>query len=272
MDGSDLARPLPFAALAGCVGLIAFSLAAPVTFAADREGRGGSRISREADSLDRLPLKFRESASAGTSGSPSRSLRQVSAEQPEGETIPLPPRRANAGGTRGASVEEEYDEALNSDGGLRRSARASPTKTISTVFSSLALVLGVFLFLVWLVKRAHPKSAAILPRDVVEVFGRAPITPRQSVHVVRFGSKVLLLAVSPTGIESLAEVDEPAEAERLIGLCQQAQPSSVTNSFRQILAQISNESAARGFVESQPVPSRDAQRSASRRAAGAEHG
>ncbi|MBM4004082.1 MAG: FliO/MopB family protein [Planctomycetes bacterium] len=272
MEKSDRARQQWIATLAGCAGLLALLLSARQAIAADREGRGGSRVSREADSLERLPLKFRGSAAAQSHGSPDRSVRQVSAEQPLDDGIPLPPRRSSSGGTKRYAGGEGTDAAASGGAGPQRSVRSSSAKAITTIFSSLALVIGVFLFLVWLVKRTHPKATAMLPRDVVEVFGRASITPRQSVHVVRFGSKILLLSVSPTGIQSLAEVDEPAEAERLIGLCQQAQPTSVTSSFRQILAQISNESTARGFVENTPASSRDAQRPANRRAAGAEHG
>ncbi len=151
---------------------------------------------------------------------------------PESQTpLPLPRRR---------SVRSPGDSLT---------AHPSATRTLTSMLGSLGIVLGLFAILVWFVKRSAPRTAVLLPKEVVEVFGRATVSPRQSVHVVRFGSKVLLLSVSPNGVEALSEITEPTEVERLVGICRQVQPDSVTNSFRQILSQLSSEPARPGFVE-----------------------
>jgi hypothetical protein len=43
--------------------------------------------------------------------------------------------------------------------------------------------------------------------------------------------------VTPHGAETLTEVTDVTEVDRLAGLCQQQRPGSVTASFRHVLAQ-----------------------------------
>lgn len=106
-----------------------------------------------------------------------------------------------------------------------------------TVGSSLAVVLGLFLAVACLLRRAAPKGLAPLPQEVVEVLGRAPLAGRQQMHLLRCGRKLLLVSVTPAGAETLTEITDPAEVDRLAGLCQQARPGSTTEAFRQVLQQ-----------------------------------
>jgi flagellar biogenesis protein FliO len=98
--------------------------------------------------------------------------------------------------------------------------------------ASLGLVLGLFLLVVWAVRRGMPKNAAVLPREALEILGRAPLVGRQQVHLVRCGNKILLLCVSTTSVETLTEITDPAEVDRLAAICQR----TPTNGFRQVLA------------------------------------
>jgi len=106
-----------------------------------------------------------------------------------------------------------------------------------TVAGSLAVVLGLFLAVAWLLRRAAPKSLTPLPAEVVEVLGRAPLAGRQQMHLLRCGRKLLLVSVTPAGAETLTEITDPAEVDRLAGLCQQARPGSTTAAFRQVFQQ-----------------------------------
>lgn len=108
---------------------------------------------------------------------------------------------------------------------------------VLSMFGSLAVVIGLFLGLVWLLRRGSPKSVRLLSSEVVELLGRSPLAGRQQMHVVRFGSRLLLVAVSPDGAETLAEITDPSEVDRLSGLCQQTQANSATQAFRQIFGQ-----------------------------------
>lgn len=135
----------------------------------------------------------------------------------------------------------------------------SRSGSLATIFSSLALVLGLFFLIVWFTRRAMPARALALPKDVVEVLGRTPLQGRQQMQLVRLGNKLILLSVSANGTDSLAEISDPDEVQRLTALCLEAQPNSVSATFRQILAQLGNEPHPRGFFgdsrdEPRPTP------------------
>ena len=86
---------------------------------------------------------------------------------------------------------------------------------------------------------------APLPNEVVECLGRAPLTGRQQVQLLRLGKKLVLVAVTATEARTLSEITDPLEVDRLSGLCQQIRPESITASFRQVLAQCATEPVSR---------------------------
>jgi len=124
------------------------------------------------------------------------------------------------------------------------SASAAPPSRIGTVTSvlgSLGAVLGVFLVVAWTVRRSMPGTIGLLPREALEVLGRAPLAGRQQVHLIRLGGKLVLVSVTPTGAETLSEVTEPDEVQRLIAMCRQGQPASATSAFRHALEHFGSE-------------------------------
>lgn len=141
---------------------------------------------------------------------------------------PLPPRKTASPSTSapGSSL-------------TQAPAKPGSASSLVTLGGSLAVVLGLFLIVAWLLKKATPGNSALLPKEVFEVLGRAPLASRQQVHLVRCGRKLLLLSASPAGLETLAEIDDPAEVDRLAGLCAQLHPGSATAAFRHVFQQFS---------------------------------
>ncbi len=87
-----------------------------------------------------------------------------------------------------------------------------------------------------------------MPSDVFEVLGRAPLAGRQQAQIVRFGDKLILLAVSATGVDSIGEVDTPEEVDRIVSACQSQRGDSISNSFQQVLSQFAREPAPNSFL------------------------
>jgi flagellar biogenesis protein FliO len=110
------------------------------------------------------------------------------------------------------------------------------TGSVVTVASSLAIVLGLFFALLWLAKKNMPRGMTAISSEVVKVLGRAPLSGRQQMHLVRIGNKLLLVSVTPNGAETLTEITDPQEVDHLTSLCEREQPGSVTRSFRRVLA------------------------------------
>src|SRR5262245_29700874 len=142
--------------------------------------------------------------------------------------------------------------------GVARPAAPSPTTALGTVVGSLAAVLGLFLVVVWCSRRFAPAGAAVLPKEAVELLGRAPLTARQQMQLVRIGNKLLLVAISQAGVETLTEISDQTEVEHLTGLCKRGQSGSASAAFRQALTQLAAEPAPRGFVGTSRSPSRGA--------------
>lgn len=112
---------------------------------------------------------------------------------------------------------------------------ANGPRTLISVLGSLGAVLGLFFLLAWALRRNASGAPGILPNEALEVLGRAPLAGRQQVHLVRLGSKLVLVSVSQAGIEPLSEVTEPDEVQRLVALCRQGQSNSASVMFRQAL-------------------------------------
>jgi flagellar biosynthetic protein FliO len=123
-----------------------------------------------------------------------------------------------------------------------RSSRMLPStgKAVRTVATSLAVVLGLLVTLVWVAKRTGSKREASLPGEILESLGRAPLNARQELQLVRVGNKLLLLSVTANTAETLTEITDPLEIDRLAGICRQNRPDSITASFREILSHHSN--------------------------------
>jgi len=131
--------------------------------------------------------------------------------------------------------------------------RPSGLPQLVTVFGSLGAVLAAFFVLAWLMKRGMPKNMGMLPKEVVDVLGRAPLSQRQYVHLMRCGNRLLLVSVSPAGAETLTEITDPIEVDRLSGICAQQQGDSVTASFRQVLHQFGRSKSTDADEASEPA-------------------
>lgn len=105
--------------------------------------------------------------------------------------------------------------------------------------ASLGIVLGLFLLVVMVIRRGMPKTAPQLPRQAVQLLGRAPLVGRQYLHLVRCGNKLLLLSVSAGSATTLTEITDPDEVERLVELCEGVGLGG--SSFRQVLGQFTRQ-------------------------------
>ncbi len=147
---------------------------------------------------------------------------------------PLPPR-ANKDAKEGRPAEKP-----------RAVGAAS---SIFTGMASLLVVLGLFFGVAWVLRRGMPPGPTALPSEAVEVLGRTTLAGRQHAHLIRCGNKVLLVYLAQGIAETLTEITDPLEVDRLTGLCRQSHPQSATKSFRQVLQQFGREKVAPGFLE-----------------------
>ena len=66
------------------------------------------------------------------------------------------------------------------------------------------------------------------------MLGRKPLDYRNTIHLVRCGSRILILGSSQAGLASLSEISDPVEVDYLAGLCKPSEPGSVADTFNQL--------------------------------------
>lgn len=143
------------------------------------------------------------------------------------------------------------------EGARRVPSFGLPVQSIYTVVSALAIVIGSFLLFAWAIRRNNRNTGTrrgSVPTDAVAVLGRVPLAARQFAELLRIGNKLVLVAATPNGPTALTEISDPAEVDRIVGLCQQFEPNSATKAFEQVFQQFSSEPANGGFLGSDPLP------------------
>lgn len=120
-------------------------------------------------------------------------------------------------------------------------------ESFATAGAGLAIVVGLFLVCMWLLRRSGPKPTSVLPTDAVAVLGRVPLAARNFAHLLQVGNKLVLVAITPDGVSPITEVTDPVEVQRLLGLCLHNNKQSTTAEFHNVLEKLSKEPAS-GFL------------------------
>ncbi len=128
-----------------------------------------------------------------------------------------------------------------------------------TITSSLAVVLGLFAAMVWMTRRfgSRGMNQGALPREILESLGTTSIDPRTRVTMLRCGNRILVVALTATGVHPLAEISDPEEVRQLTATCL----GDAKRSFVSTLQSIENEPVPPGFVASTDRPATPHRRS-----------
>jgi flagellar biogenesis protein FliO len=102
--------------------------------------------------------------------------------------------------------------------GTKPRAAAPAASLWGTVTALGVIAVGLFLAVRWL-KQHGPPSLRGLPNEAVEPLGQRILSRGVAVHLVRCGSRMLLLGVGPDGIRTLSEITDPVEIDLLSGAC-----------------------------------------------------
>ena len=108
------------------------------------------------------------------------------------------------------------------------------------MFTSLLIVLALFLGLMLLLKKTRGAQNSELPREVFQVLGTSRLAGRHPLYLLRLGNKLVLVHASSGEVQSITEITDAEEVHRLCGSCEQNQPNSISESFRQVLKQVTD--------------------------------
>jgi flagellar biogenesis protein FliO len=130
----------------------------------------------------------------------------------------LIPRAQDASETAAFDAPLKLGRASNSP----RGSATSLTKPLSPwgTIGSLFLVLGIIAVAAYLFSKHGKRLPGMLPADVVQVLGKRYIDSRNSLQLIRCGSKILVVANSTQhGLTTLTEITDPVEVELITGQC-----------------------------------------------------
>ncbi|MDR1140439.1 MAG: flagellar biosynthetic protein FliO [Planctomycetaceae bacterium] len=130
---------------------------------------------------------------------------------------------------------------------LDRPKIANAITPLISVFGSLLIVLAAFLILVLLLKKVSPKGNRLLPKEAFEDLGRAMLTQKIQLHLLRLGNRLLLVSITPDGVSPITEMTDPDEVVALLGLCRQLDTHSSTEFFRKTLNSFSTGGVEGGY-------------------------
>ncbi len=99
------------------------------------------------------------------------------------------------------------------------SASKSATSGALSAVGALIVVIGLILVLARLFRRHSPLFSQSLPNEVLEVLGRRYLDQRQSILLLRIGSRILVVGSSPAGLQGIGELSDPVEVDLVAGMC-----------------------------------------------------
>jgi len=140
----------------------------------------------------------------------------------------IPPRTSDTAAQKGGKSARTGQRLKTSGGGW------------GTTLGGLAAVLALVFLSAKVLKKSVPAAQKTLPPEVVQVLGRKALDYRHTIHLVRFGSRMLMVGASQEGMTTLSEITDPVEIDYLAGLCKPSEPASVAHSFNQLFQRFQN--------------------------------
>jgi len=140
-----------------------------------------------------------------------------------------------------------------SPGTSYRERQTASTSWMSTV-GWLALVVVLILAAA---RMFRPKGSSVplsLSDDAVQVLGRKAVDFRHTIHLVRCGSRLLVLGSSQDALSTLSEITDPIEVEQLVGLCKPSESAAIADSFGRFVRRFRAEAPADDRVDAEADP------------------
>lgn len=128
--------------------------------------------------------------------------------------------------------------------------KGSLSTPMVTTCSALAVVLGLFAALVWVSRKYGSKTlSGTLPTELVEVLGTSTLDVKTQVMMLRIGSRIVVAARGPQGVQPLSEITDLDEVQHIVSLCN----GNAKATFNTTLQDFHNEPAAGFAAATAPV-------------------
>lgn len=161
---------------------------------------------------------------------------EVALTQPTTESQPTPAAAASSS-VRVPLFSSDASQSAASSGSPTGS-NLSSTSTGSWLLQTIT-ALGVVIGLIFVVRFIYLKISGQTPvrsaNRLVEVLSRSAIAPRHQVVLLRLGRRILVVGETQSGMNTLANIDDPQEVAALLGAVEAEKPNSVSRQFTEAL-------------------------------------
>ena len=139
------------------------------------------------------------------------------------------------------------NSSLDGQGKIVKPMLSNGFGPVITMFASLFLVITTFLIFALLFKKVSPKGTRPLSKELFENLGRAPLTQKFQLHLLRLGNRLILVSVTPDGVQPITEISDPDEVVQLLGLCRRLDANSSTQNFKKMFNALAEEPTEGGY-------------------------
>jgi len=103
---------------------------------------------------------------------------------------------------------------------------------ISLIVVVVLIMAGAYVFRRFSIFGQRPRKAS-----GVDVLARSPIGTKQSLCLIKFGRRLLLVGQGPNFMNTLDAIEDPDDVARVLGLLEKQGPESVSNNFSRLFHQ-----------------------------------
>lgn len=119
-------------------------------------------------------------------------------------------------GGAGNSNELELPSRTSVDASSEESRPDNQKSPLMDVGLKLGIVIGIFLIVMILMSKKSDSS--MIPKEAIEVLGRVPFSGKQTLQLVRFGQKLVLVESSSNGLKPISEMTDPLEVQQMLNM------------------------------------------------------
>lgn len=157
---------------------------------------------------------FLQAAVAGAFDDPNRN-ETTTAQSADATTLNNAEAESNSGAVNNSN-ELGLPSRTSVDASREESTSSSGKSQLMDVGLKLGIVIGVFLIVMILMSKKSDSS--MIPKEAIEVLGRVPFSGKQTLQLVRFGQKLVLVESSSNGLKPISEMTDPMEVQQMLNM------------------------------------------------------
>jgi flagellar biogenesis protein FliO len=151
------------------------------------------------------------------------------------EATPTPPPQTPTDDIESRPVGGKADPGQARAAVAKRPGIGVSLSPVTRTLAALGAVILLVLVAARWVKPLLSRMKHVQGGDMIEVLGRAYLSPKQALCLVRVGRRIHLLGVSAERIVGLGQVEDPGEVAELLCSSAAGRPDSVSRQFEQLL-------------------------------------